>query len=472
MTRHPARGLPQSRGSITIELLVAFALFATLASSLALLGRTALDARYALASSFVLADMAENAVTDFRSGDYEYGSSATTAERDGTAYALLSDAYPVSPCLDAFSVRAEAGLQRVERTARKNNLDAVLMRGGDCAYSEPFIENGLISDFSIPGESGSAVDVLGDYAVIGLQVEPYLAVANAETGALVAPQNGFFLYAPVNAVDQVLVWENGESKRYAFLALASTSRQFAVVNLTDAARPVLIASSTLPGVDPAGSFPQGFRIRYFDGAIFVVVRETAGPELHAYDARDPAHLVHRGSLAVNSTLNDIDLRLENGKRILYAASARDSGELAAFDVTDLTRPTEILARRVDLPGSQDGRSIAILGKYAYLGRASNTGGPELIVFDISQTVPAVVGSGEVGTHASGITAVGKTAFITATPDGRTARRLEAWSIASTSPVRLFQYALPSLAFRGFDYDGSSVYVVREEGSVLERLVSP
>lgn len=451
---------------MTIELLIAFALFASLASSLLMLSRTAQDARAALADSLMLAGIASREVAAFAAGIAGYAAVASTTESGAS---LASRSYAVSPCLDAFLVIARKDLQSVARIARTNDAAASRARGGDCAYAEPVTDEGLTSDLSIEGEDGVALDVLGDYAVIGLASPPYAQIIDLERDANVTPENAFVLYAPVNAVDLVLIADEGGMRRYAFLALATTSRQFAVIDVTDARNPLLVASSSLPGVDPAGSFPQAFRLRYYDGTVYVAARETAGPELHAFDVSDPRHPVHLGSAAINITLNDMDIRAEDSKRFLYAASARDSSELAVFDVTDPVRMTEVAARRVDLPGAQDGRSVAILGDRAYLGRSSNTGGPEFVVLDISASMPTVVGSGEVSTHVTGIYPVGETAFLAATPDGRTGRRIEVWSTKDATPARASSYALPSLAPRGIDYDGASLYATRDRGLLLERL---
>lgn len=467
------------RGSIMLEILIAFAVLAlTLSAVIVLVDGNDVDA---IGRELDEISLAKSALADSRAPGIDYFaivSTTSAAVLNGTEYVIETDVRDETPCLKSVSTRAalrepkpfeELG-DGVELSTYIANTNEALALGGDCDAEPP--KNSwrypkLLASESITGTSGTAIDVLGGYAYIGLSAPPYFAIADVRKvmpgqmqGLILAFHNGFSLYAPPNALDAVIISDGeGNAHRYVFAALQATSSQFAVIDADDPSNPFLIASSTLYGVNSSGANPQARHIYYCDGRVYLTTGRITGvqPELHIFNVGNPAHPIEVGTANLETVVNDLAVR----GGYLYAAAGQYAKELALYDVSNPANVSATPVATVDLPGEQDGASIALIGNRAYLGRASNTGGPELYVFDIShaQASIPVFGSGEVGSKdASGIKVSGDTVFITATLDAASTRRLEGWNFgSSTNPARLFQYALPGLAPRGIDYENGRLY---------------
>jgi hypothetical protein len=473
--------MPPARtwGSITIEILIAFAVL-TLTLSAVFVLICGNDAEK-LDREIDELSLAKSALTDSLAPDTEYWnivSTTTTAILNDTDYLIETKVRDETSCLKSVLVRAslhnptsfEEVSDGVElSTYIANDVEAEAL-GGDCdakpshsswQYPKPFASQ------SISDVSGTALDVLGGIAYIGLSAPPYFAIADTRTampgqmqGLILAFDNNFSLYAQPNALDAIIKTDaTGSTHRYVFAALQATSSQLAVIDVTDSSNPFLIATSTLYGVNSNGANPQARHIFYYDGGVYVTTGRITGiqPELHIFDVHDPSHPFEIGTANLETVVNDLAVRGD----YLYVAAGQYAKELAVYDVSNPASVSATPIATVDLSSTQDGTSLALSGNSLYFGRASATSSPELYAFDISHLMKAIpiLGSGEVGSKdVSGIKISGDTVFITATLDTASTRRFEGWNIASsTNPVRLFQFPDAGLTPHGIDYENGRLY---------------
>jgi hypothetical protein len=149
-----------------------------------------------------------------------------------------------------------------------------------------------------------------------------------------------------------------------FLAIASSSNQFHIIDTTDLTKPILKNKYSLPGV--AGSFPGGLSLFYYKDKVYVGTHRTAGRELHVYDvSKNPA--VWLGSLEVNHNINAIAVR----EPYLYLATSGNTRDMIIIDATNPAAMT--IASSLDIPGTDDALTIFMKGTEAYIGRKkSNT----------------------------------------------------------------------------------------------------
>lgn len=137
------------------------------------------------------------------------------------------------------------------------------------------------------------------------------------------------------------------------------------------------------------------------GYAFVVTGSNAGgASLYILDVSLPASPTLAGSFDPVGRLNAIAVR----GAYAYVATDRNHGELRVVDVRDVTNP--VGGREVDVPGSQDGRSIAVDGRYLYLGtdRSSSSENPaEFHVFVLDDpAAPVLLASLDVGGESSDV----------------------------------------------------------------------
>lgn len=485
----PARTV---RGSITLEILIAFAIFSIVLFSVILLlwgsNATALaDEREEVAfARNALHDARIAAGTDFSS----VVASAGDVTYDGIAYHRTVSVTDFTPCLKsvtAIATATDSVGDGVSLSAWFADTLGMLELGNDCDASAPtgsWTTTNVFASDTATGVQATAVDTLSEYAYVGTAQLPYLLTANTKGvaegtagGLLTTYANGFALTSAPNALDATAVRNpRGTERRYVFAAISAATNQLAVIDVTDPKNPVLAAARTLANVDATGSFPQGWRLYYYDNRLYMVTRETKGAELHVFDVANPSSPVELGSgTAIDITMNDLVVRtrITGGvsKRYLYAATARDAGEVAVYDVTNPVSITEVMADRIDLPGSQDGQSVALIGTKLYVGRQSAPSGPDLYMYDASNPATGLplLGSVDIGTGVTSIRVENRLAYLGTV---KANKQIQVWDVGDASAMKfLSSYAVPGLADRGLDYDSDIVFAVSTNAPLFRMLKS-
>lgn len=424
--------MPHARGSITVEILIAFAVFTLMASAILLVSRGAEAAAEATRIETELASLVD---VMFSTGEYK--------------------SHYLSACMRLIEAQATQERYSISRTRYIADIEESERRGGDCA-SFGSGRLGFVAPYSgVEAEEATAVDALGPYVFAGTSIAPY--VQTLAHGSSVSYENGFSLPAKPNALDAFHTRnEDGTTRTYVAFALATSTSQFALADMTDAFRPLLLATSSLAGVVATGSEPSGWRILYYGGYVYVSTKETAGPELHVFNVSNPTLVTEVGSgISVNSTIND--LSAQHGK--LYTATSRDSGEIATYAIQPDGTLRENVDERMDLPGLQDGESVYTAGDTLFLGRASNTAGPEFYAFRIVENELQLLGSADIpAVSITGIQVAGGYAYLAATPTGISTRRLDVYDVHDpVSLVRAGSHAIPGLSMRGIDVSVGGIY---------------
>jgi len=461
----PARTV-RHQGSITLELIIAFAVASlVLTSVIMLLGSS--DA-LAFEREFAERSVAQELIDDARAASTSdfalFTSTASTSVRDRIPYYATLSAQSITPCVLelASSATSTGGVgDGVGFSTWLADISLSQALGGDCEYAAATSTwSGFTAQKSV-AFSGTSLDALSGYEYFGLPASPYFAIVNGVTP--VTFTNGFALPTVTHALDAAFV--NGQP--YVFAAVASSTQQFAVISVQDPQSPTLAAPLRLNGITATGTDAEGYHITYFDKHAYVSTRYIIGaqPELHIIDVSDPTHPFELGSVNTDTTINAMALRArlvnKSIRTYLYAATTYDTRELAVYDVTD---PAHVsLAQSVDLPGTQDGDSLAIQGGTLYLGRASNTAGPELYAFDISSSTatPRIIGSAEVASKdITALIPMGNLLFVGATNDGASNRMLEVWDISNPAHMTLHTaLKVPGLILGGIEYARGQVFAL-------------
>ncbi len=338
--------------------------------------------------------------------------------------------------------------------------------GGDCVLNQPAgVWTSLTSLYSYDFAPGNptGIDAQDSRAYISWSSAPFIKVANS-TGFLDTTPCALCT-GPYNAID--VAHDEVTGRTYAYVASSNVTKQLQIIDLTDTASPTLAGSAALAGVDPLGSFPQGWRITIYDRKVYITTRETAGPELHIFDVGDPGAPVELGNKELNTSVYGIVVRdqLSGGAkhRFAYLATTRDPYELMVLDVTSPASITEITGAHVDLPGSQAAKSVFTIGNLLYLGRDSVSSGPDLYVFNAADPPAASgglpqIGSAEIGGGVTSIRVSGAYAFLATTKSGSEVQVLKS-DPALLSPIS--SYAVTNLAETGLDLNGDYLYVVTQ-----------
>ena len=233
-------------------------------------------------------------------------------------------------------------------------------------------------------------------------------------------------------------------------AQKSSKEQLVIVDYSDLSDPFLIATSTLPGV--AGVRPEGWSIFYYDHRVYIGTKRTAGHEFHIFDVQDPSNPIWLGSREMNHNINQIAVR---GGRAFLATS----GNARDLIILDVSNPASIsLITELDLPGNEDGRSLALLGNQIYLGRfKSAVGNPDLYIIDKKDF--SILGSYTVSAEINSIAVQHDYAILgTSKTRGVTGTTLQVLNIASTTQI----YSVASIntpeKITGVDYQDNKLLI--------------
>ena len=380
--------------------------------------------------------------------------------------------------------------EKVELQSSLGDIALALAYGGDCIVDPPHSiwdnPQRFASDTISTGKS-TAIDVLDKIAYIGADHSPYfyiadttLAVLGQTSGLLVVFGNGFDAGAQINSLDAIHDLSSG--KNYVFAAMDAPTNQLEVIDVTDIHNPVIAATRSLsPCV--AGSYPQGWRVRYYGGKLYVTTRFTAGPEFHVFDVTTPANPteytigggVCRG-FNLGDTANDFVVKDQivggMSKRFIYLATDEIDKELRVFDVTDPIHMSEVTPANQDLPGAQNGLSVFLLGNKLYVGRQSTPGGPDLYIYGVSNPLAGLtlLDSQDIGTGVLAIRVAGRFAFL-ATPKSN--KEFQVWDISKPLAItRIKDYSFGNIVDEGLDYESDSIYATGQATPNFQMLYRP
>jgi hypothetical protein len=273
------------------------------------------------------------------------------------------------------------------------------------------------------------------------------------------------------------------SRRYALLVRDDTINQFQVVDVTDPGTYTASPLKTLGGTTPpTGSFPQGWKVFYYDSRAYVTTRETAGFEFHIFDVSSPLNPVEVGpGLEINGTINDLQVTAIEVAGTLYKiaflATERSANEIMVLNVTSAASPSVLTS--IDLPTNNDAYSLQLIGNRLYVGRQRTNSGPELFVYSVSygtnSGAPTVslapIGSGaEINTDITYLKIAGKLAFL----GNNSPNEFRVWDVShptsgftriDTSPLNVSNKVF------GVDHEAPYIYVISQANDALQILYS-
>jgi len=427
-------------------------------------------------------DLVEQAVATAR---IRYSSVAESTAKDGMYVKRLS--IPVAyatQCAETIAsavswTDARGRMLSVGATTTIVDVPQMLALGGACDISPPTggwspPATFASSNFN-PGKP-TGLDVLDKNVYMTADHAPYLFIASTTYAAL-GQSGGLFVgtgsfTAGVRLNDIRVAKINGSI--YAFTAADSSVKQFRVIDVTDMNNPVLVAVRTL--ADVSGSFPQGFRVYYYDKRLYITTRETAGNEFHVFDVSTPAAPVELGTgYAVNRTIESMVVakKFHSGSDHYYAylATDKDSAELTVLDVTNPAAITEIAFADQDLPGNQDGASLYLLANRLYFGRLSG-GVSELFVFDASTPWSGlrIIGQRDIGAGVIGLAVSGPFVWLATT---KVSKEFQVYHSDpyDLSPVNT-NFNFPNLIENGVRYSDNFMYVASQGNDALRIIYSP
>jgi hypothetical protein len=384
--------------------------------------------------------------------------------------------------------------QTIELGTFLTDVAGTLALGGDCAinpsekkWDDP---QRFAFDTLSPGKS-TAIDVLDKYAYVGFDKKPYLAIADTRLAVLNPnnKQNFFVTFAnnfnsdgqSIDQINDIDVYKNNISgKIYAVVALASSTAQFGILEVTDPLNPKLLATRQLSGVNPLGSQPNGYRIYYYQNTAYIVTKETSGPEFHIFDLSTPTNPTEVGTGTKltactppnGTTINDLVVQ----NNIVYMAAEKANCELIVYDISNPAAPKYLNGASVNLPGTEDGFSLFILGSKLYFGRQSTPSGPEVYVFNIQNSliqsggVPQIGNPKEIGTDILDLYVIGKFGFLVTS---KTKEEFQIYNFFQLTNIQLIKkYNFGNIVAGGMDYENDFVYATGDATPNFQILYSP
>ena len=487
------------RGVSTIELLIAFAVLTiTLTAVITVIFGNQSVAIDTGASMAAIA-RAGGALEDERAltGSDFLAASTTlrTYSVDQTSYQENMSITDLNPCekravsaltWDLTSLRP----QRATLSTLLTDMVEVTKLGGDCAPAGPYADwktpSRYSSDSTIGGKP-TALDVLGGIAYMGIDAAPFLAIADTrETSE--GPSSGLMesftspppLTAKINSIDVVRKTEsNGTPRIYGFAAMNAIIGQLTVLDLTERNAPQVVNTFSLsPCVK--NSFPQGWYVYAYDDSLYMVTRETAGPEFHILNVSNPTspYEFPIGSASckgyeLTDTVEQMVVRdqIIDGirKRYAYLVTDESDQEVRVLDVTNPLTISQVAA--IDLPGSQDALSVFVMGMHLYVGRQSTPSGPELYLYQIQFPSPglSLISTREIGADVLGIRAGDQKVFLATKKQGQEVQVID--SSTPTELKSLSSYNFSNISLQGIEYGPQFIYVIGQGSPNLLMLSS-
>src|SRR3989344_3746845 len=488
-------------GFATLEILIAFAVLILSISAVILLvfGNQSIivDSRTHSEALYKAQKMLEEARAASRQDFFSVNSITTTSD---DIYQKTLNVIDLTQCekqaISTITWNLNPRSQKIELTTFFGDIAGTLALGGDCAVNPP--EEGwtnpqrFASDTLNPGKT-TAIDVLDKIAYLGADKKPYLYIADTQ-GAIINQIGGMLIGIEsnkfsndfnkngdlINIINEIDVYkDSATSNVYALIAMASSTAQFAVIDVTNIHNPNLLAVRKLNNVVPGGMTSHGYRIYYYDKKAFIVTRETAGPEFHIFDLSSPGNPIELGNGTKlvgptppnGTTANDLVVSDD----IAYFAAEKNSAELLIYDVLIPSAPSFMSNATVNLSGNENGSSLYLIGNKLYFGR-ENVTGAELYVFNASNPRTAVGGLSIIGNPSnigSGILdmfVIGRFGFIVS---GKTNEEFQVWNISNPEDIQnIAKYNFGNIVAGGLDYEPDFIYATGDATPNFQILYSP
>lgn len=393
----------------------------------------------------------------------------------GLCYYTQSAVTDLSPCSKYAQVTVSWQIQRYPTTTTSlaTNLTYPaegINEGGDCGLNQPagsWTGPSLQSSADFAGTPAS-LDVLDGISYVAVNAAPYLRAVSAAGVVLnAACTNCSGIY---NALDAA--HDSSTGRTYVYAARNATTSQLEVIDVTDSSNPSMLAQATLANVDPFGSFPQGWRVFYYGRDVYIVSRETGGPELHVFDVNNPDVPTEVGSFELGTSVYGMVLHDQYVgtalHRFAYLATTRNPYELMVLDVTNPASIAEVTGARVDFAGSAAAKAAVLVGNTLYIGRDASAGA-DLFALDAGAPLSAtgglpVVQSVDTGSGVSAVRASGQFVFA-ATTGGQ----LQVRSAADLSQIGTV--SIGGLIDTALDLDGDSIYAAGNSSPKLRVIKS-
>ncbi|MEK7576336.1 MAG: hypothetical protein AAB482_01440, partial [Patescibacteria group bacterium] len=353
----------------------------------------------------------------------------------------------------------------VELVTFLTNWPGVEATGGDTGGG------GLSGDWNNPRTLGS-IDLGPGNSATDLDVKNKIVYVSAEASAVSKPD--FFIIDATDGQNPVIKSDiNVGSKglnaldaagNYVYAANQATTKQLVVIDVSNINSPVIVTSSSLPGV--SGSGGAGNTIFYFDSKIYIATKKATGPEFHVFDVSNPLSPTSLGSFEMDTDVNSIYVF----NNVAYVAVSADD-ELRMLNISNPASISQI--GNYDAPGdTEDGKVAYLVGTRIYLGRlvgGNHTNHHEFHIIDVSSSSsPQNLGSVDLAVDLNDLRTRDSLAFF-GTSDSN--NEFQVWNISNPSNLSLVSsFNFPQVA-SGIDYEDNLVYVAVRSNDALRIITS-
>ncbi|OGI64953.1 hypothetical protein A3A95_02260 [Candidatus Nomurabacteria bacterium RIFCSPLOWO2_01_FULL_39_18] len=355
--------------------------------------------------------------------------------------------------------------QSINLFSRVGDIPEALDLGGDCSASPPGPGFTVGGGLNMGGAKTNGLDVLNKKVFIALQDPPGLAYVDATNyAAPVQIMNSYDVGSEVNDVDIARDLDTGEI--YAYVARETNTNQLQIIDVTDINNPIFVRNVDLPEVG-GSSEPEGYRVYYYKNRLYMTTKETAGPELHIFDASDPVTSFPKfGIKELNRTVNDLVVVDQNiggtNYSVAYMVADSDLKEIGVFDVTTAGTANEMFS--LNMTGGADAYSLffSSTSKLLYVGRQANAG-QEFFAYDASNSFSTLIerAKREVGEHPIGLRIAGAYAYMVTNDSNEDFQTYNADPATGLSHIRTYN---ASNKGTGIDYEDQFIYETMEQGS--------
>ena len=497
------KNIYQEQGLATLEILIAMALIVVVISSVVPLvsggQSTLIGSQINQEALYMAQTLLENARA---AAAADFSALVTTPAASDGAYQTQTTVEPVLTTQCAKNVTSTVGFntnnQALATSISTKIADpkTATALGGNCDFNSPqgdWKNPALWALSTIAAAKPTAIESLNNMVYLTGDKAPYLFIANTKEAVQGSHGNLFTPFAnnftDDRKLNDIAVARYPDGATYAFVARnlpedpLLPALQFEVIDVTDASNPVSKAKRSLARINPDGSYPEGWRVYYYDKKVYIVTRETAGPELHIFDVENPTNPVEIGlGIELNRTVEDLVISQKTisgtNHYYIYLATDKNSAPLSMYDITypwsGNAKVLEITSAEPSFSGTQDGQSIFILGTKLYFGRMSSKGA-EVFIFNISNpasgsTLP-LIASANVGSSVTGIFASGTLMFL-ATDHSQ--RGFQVWKFESDAirAVNNISQFPDIITNSGVTYENGWIYAASSTEEALKIIYDP
>ena len=245
----------------------------------------------------------------------------------------------------------------------------------------------------------------------------------------------------------------------------SFTAQFIVIDAIDTTNPLI---ATTKDVTASGITGYGNTLAYADGTVYLGLTKSTGPEMYVLDVTDPLDPTVVGTLETDTAINQIVVDRTNDVAYL-ALAATSTGQLWKVDISDPANP---IVLQKFFPGTPywvgQGVALSKTSPHVFLGRIRDIGGNDVDLYALDSANISAPLDTVTQTKDDGFTRMVVRSGLLFASNNQPNLGFQVWDVSDPANMTLHGWLnIEQASTAGMDCEGNFIFIGQRSGHALQ-----